>query len=160
MARSTNAYRIVANLRNHLQLTSLRIKGGTLLFEPLKSFFIHDKLMGVSRKYSSTNSDIFNRKSDKTVTNLDLTTKDNVTRDSFRLYCGFISYKQNDDITDINRIQEYEVKAGVTLDAAASDGRWGTDIFKLVCEYIPLDSIVLFGMFWGSGPHKVVETLE
>ena len=59
-------------------------------------------------------------KSDKTVTNLDLTTKDNVTRDSFkktyktfRLYCGFISYKQNDDITDINMIQEYEVKAGV-----------------------------------------------
>ena len=71
-------------------------------------------------------------KSDKTVTNLDLTTKDNVTRDSFkktyktfRLYCGFISYKQNDDITDINMIQEYEVKAGVTLDAAASGGRWG-----------------------------------
>ena len=58
---------------------------------------------------------------------MDLTTKDNVTRDSFkktyktfRLYCGFISYKQNDDITDINRIQEYEIKAEVTLDAAAS----------------------------------------
>ena len=63
---------------------------------------------------------------------MDLTTKDNVTRDSFkktyktfRLYCGFISYKQKDDITDINMIQEYEVKAGVTLDAAASGGRWG-----------------------------------
>ena len=28
-------------------------------------------------------------------------------------------------ITDINRIQEYEVNAGVTLDAAASGGRWG-----------------------------------
>ena len=49
-----------------------------------------------------------NRKSDKTVTNLDLMTKDNVTRDSFKkktyktlsLYCGFISYKQDDDITD------------------------------------------------------------
>ena len=41
------------------------------------------------------------------------------------LYCGFISYKQNDDITDINRIQEYEVNAGVTLDVAASGGRWG-----------------------------------
>ena len=47
------------------------------------------------------------------------------TYKTFRLYCGFISYKQNDDITDINRIQEYEVKAGVTLDAAASGGRRG-----------------------------------
>ena len=68
----------------------------------------------------------------KQLPSLDLTTKDNVMRDSFkktyktfRLYCCFISYKQNDDITDINRIQEYEVNAGVTLDAAASGGRWG-----------------------------------
>ena len=63
---------------------------------------------------------------------MDLTTKDNVTRDSLKKHIkrfafirGFISYKQNDHITDINRIQEYEVKAGVTLDAAASGGRWG-----------------------------------
>ena len=28
-------------------------------------------------------------------------------------------------MTDINRIQEYEVNAGITLDAAASGGRWG-----------------------------------
>ena len=76
----------------------------------------------------------YNSNSDKTVTNLDLTTKDNVTRDSFqehttfRLYCGFIRerYKQNDDITHVNRIlQEYEVNAGITLDAAASGGHWG-----------------------------------
>ena len=30
-----------------------------------------------------------------------------------------------DDITDINMIPEYEVNAGITLDAAASGGHWG-----------------------------------
>ena len=76
-----------------------------------------------------------NRNSDKTITNLDLTTIDNVTRDSFqkhnyktfRLYCGFLSEscKQNHDITDINRIQEYTFNVGITLEAATSGRHWG-----------------------------------
>ena len=69
---------------------------------------------------------IFDKKSEKTVTNLDLTTKDNVTRDSLKKHIKRFAFivassviNRMTIITDINRIQEYEVKVGVTLDAAA-----------------------------------------
>ena len=64
---------------------------------------------------------------------MDLTTKDNVTRDSFKIHikrfafivASSVTNRMTIIITDINRIQEYKVNAGVTLDAAASGGRWG-----------------------------------
>ena len=68
---------------------------------------------------------------------MDLTTKDNVTRDSFQKHTkrfAFVVTSSVSDtnrmtiiITDINRIQKYKVNhnAGITLEAAASGGHWG-----------------------------------
>ena len=66
---------------------------------------------------------------------MDLTTKDNVTLDSFqkdiKLLVFIVASSVSDTnrmaiiITDINRIQKYKVNAGITLEAAASGGHWG-----------------------------------
>ena len=62
--------------------------------------------------------------SNKIVSNLDLTTKDNVTRDSFQEHIKSFAFIVASSVSDINRIQEYEVNAGITLGAAASGGHW------------------------------------
>ena len=70
-----------------------------------------------------------NMNSNKIVTKLDLRTKDNVTRDSFQIhikrFAFIVAPSVSDNVTDINRIQEYKVNAGITLDAEASGRHWG-----------------------------------